>query len=260
MFRCPSCQQRIKHHDGNRFEVLGSGDIPLEPMAAPAEEPVTDPMIGRTLNRMKLVKLIGSGANSRVYLAEHSNLDRMLAVKLLSPRDADDPGLMPANTDEAMALARVDHPNVIEVCASGIYKGTSYIAMEYVDGKTLEEVIKEQGYLPTDDLVRISSGILAGLEAIHAEGLLHRDIKPQNILISNDGRVLLADLGLAMEMPTEDEGRSNVFQGTANFAAPELATGHFPSVRTDLYAVGGTLYKAATGRVPFPGATTQEKL
>jgi serine/threonine protein kinase len=217
-------------------------------------------MSGRAVGHYLLIGLIGKGGYSHVYLAEHQTLKRKMAVKLLSPRLIPTPDHTAKLATEAVALAKVEHQNIVRIYDFGTEGGIPYIAMEYVDGKSLEEVIRTSGPLPIDRAIEITADLLEGLRAIHEAALLHRDIKPSNTLISREGTAKLADFGLAREIPTESDPRSNLFVGTADYAAPELAVGRPPDVRSDLYALGGTVYKTLTGRAPFSGNTPAEKL
>ena len=263
-FRCPSCQAKIKHQPDGRFEILegpseGSPDGGPPPTdSIPLVEP--DGMRGKILGHYRLISQIGAGGYSQVYLAEHESLHRRMAVKLLPVSLESTPEQEKRMAREAAALAKVDHRNVVRVYDYGNEQGTPYIAMEYVDGRSLDDAIQASGPLAIDALIKAAGDILAGLEAIHGAEILHRDIKPSNVLIHRDGRAALADFGLARDIPTDSAPPTNLFSGTADYAAPELAVGRPPNVRTDLYAVGATLYKAATGHVPFPGDSTKEKL
>ena len=233
------------------------------PAAGATDSPVQvslDKMTGKVVGSYLLIGLIGSGATSHVYLAEHQTLRRRLAIKILSPALTSSPLKTAQLQSEAVSLAKVDNPNVVRVYDFGTSEGIPFMALEFVDGQSLDQTIKLSGILPQDQLSSLASQLLDGLKAIHDAGLLHRDIKPGNVLISKDKTAKLVDFGLAREMPQPGEGPSMQFSGTAEYAAPELAVGRPPDVRSDLYALGATLYKAATGRVPFQGSTIAEKL
>jgi serine/threonine protein kinase len=257
-------------------EISSSGPLPTQPPLAqpvptivpqslpPAQaaqpQVALDKMTGKVVGNYLLIGLIGSGATSHVYLAEHQALKRRLAVKILSPSLTSTPDKTSKLLSEAVSLAKVDHANVVRVYDFGVSDGIPFIAMEFVDGHSLDQTIKLSGILSPEQLAALTLQLLHGLKSIHDAGLLHRDIKPGNVLISKEQSAKLVDFGLARDIPASDEPRTNQFSGTAEYAAPELAVGRPPDVRSDLYALGATLYKAATGRVPFSGTTTAEKL
>lgn len=286
-FRCPSCKIKVKHFPDGRVEIrdqtpgptsnnppdVESVDdvpeisLPAAPLVYSPTTPGTSPgrfipgsLAGTIVGNYKLLGHIGSGSGGHVYLAEHLTLKRKMAVKLLAPAQAPSPERVERLSQEAVALAKVDHPNVVHVYDFWIENGNPYIAMQFVDGPSLDQAIQAGGPFPSERLVKLAHDLLLGLEVIHQAGLLHRDIKPSNVLLTKEGEARLADFGLAWEMPQVSELPSNVFSGTAEYAAPELAVGQAPDARTDLYALGGTLYKAATGRPPYSGNTVAEKL
>jgi hypothetical protein len=284
-FRCPSCKAKVKHHPDGRIEIKEAA--PVSGTAAPAGLEVEDDvpeislpamnqavsqaapappkfspesLAGTVVGSYKLIGLIGSGSGGHVYVAEHLTLLRKMAVKLLAPAVAPTPDRVSRLAQEAVALAKVDHPNVVHVYDFWIEKGNPYIAMQFVDGPSLDQAIKSGGPFPKDRLLKLAQDLLTGLDVIHQAGLLHRDIKPSNVLLTKEGEARLADFGLAWETPQVSALPTNIFSGTAEYAAPELAVGQPPDARTDLYALGGTLYKAATGKAPFSGGSVAEKL
>ncbi len=212
-----------------------------------------DKLSGRLVGNYLLIGLIGSGATSHVYLAEHQALKRRMPVKILSLFLICTPDKARKLLSESVALAKVDHPNVARVYDCNTADGITYLALEYVDGHSLDQLIKLSGILSPDRLQTLARHLLEGLNAIHSAGLLHLDIKPGNILATNDHTYKYADFGLSKGIPLFEQPVTNKFLGTPEYAAPELAVGRSPDVRSDLYALGATLYKAATGRVPFSG-------
>lgn len=270
-WRCPSCKAKIKHRGGDRFQIREAGvpfeasvdeepEESLDSSPIPVQTAAPDQRTGTLLGHYRLIGLLGSGSSGHVYLAEHETLKRKAAVKILAQSLAPSSDRAARLAQEAVALAKVDHPNVVNVYDSGTENGTPYLAMKLVDGPSLSEALKGEGTFPSDRVLRLARELLAGLDAIHQAGLLHRDIKPGNVLLTKSGEALLADFGLAWEVPPPSTTPSTTFSGTADYAAPELALGQPPDVRSDLYALGGTLYRAVTGRPPFGGRSTSEKL
>ncbi len=255
-FRCSVCRAKIKYHDDGRMELLEAGQRP----AGAAEAAGSRDQSGTSVGHYRLHRRIGSGGYSDVYLGEHETLKRKVAVKLLAPELAPTPERRAKMAQEAAALARVEHANIVRVHDFGVHGDIPYLVMEFVDGATLTERIRAEGPLGNEAFVELARDLLRGLDAIHGAGLLHRDIKPGNILISADGRAKLADFGIAMEIPEAPGPRASHFDGTPSFVAPEVAAGQTPDLRSDLYSVGATLYQAATGRLPFEGSSTKEIL
>jgi serine/threonine protein kinase len=205
-------------------------------------------------DRYQLEQLIGEGAFARTYRARDTRLARVVAVKLLRSHYAADPNFLDRFRREARSAARVDHPNVVHVYDYGGHNGAYYLVLQYVPGRDLKQVIEESVPLSPEDAIRITREILSGLAAIHAAGIIHRDIKPQNVLIGWDGVPRVTDFGIAYE-----DGQSRVTGltshgttlGTPAYMAPEQAHGEPVSAATDLYAVGVVLFEMLTGRLPF---------
>ena len=202
-------------------------------------------------DRYALDEVIGAGGAARVYRAEDRALDRVVAVKLLDDaiaRSAD-----PAGRDrfltEAKSAARFQHPNLVTVFDAGEDAGELFLVMEYVDGRTLADVIAERAPLPVDEAVSIAVQVLGGLGAVHANGTIHRDVKPANVLLDGDGRVRLADFGIAKRLDDIDAAvtAAGVLVGTPHYLAPEQATGQPLSPATDVYQVGLVLHEMLTG-------------
>jgi tRNA A-37 threonylcarbamoyl transferase component Bud32 len=202
-------------------------------------------------DRYALDELIGAGGAAKVYRAEDRALDRVVAVKLLDDaiaRSAD-----PAGRDrfltEAKSAARFQHPNLVAVFDAGEDAGELFLVMEYVDGRTLADVIAQRAPLPVDEAVSIAVQVLGGLAAVHANGTIHRDVKPANVLLDGDGRVRLADFGIAKRLDDIDAAvtAAGVLVGTPHYLAPEQATGQPLSPATDVYQVGLVLHEMLTG-------------
>jgi serine/threonine-protein kinase len=209
--------------------------------------------------RYVLEELIGEGAFARTYRARDTRLGRVVAVKLLRSHFAADPAFLERFQREAWSAARVDHPNVAHVYDYGEHEGAYFLVLQYVPGRDLKRVIEEGAPLPPADAIRITREILSGLAAIHAAGIIHRDIKPQNVLLGWDGVPRVTDFGIAYESRrTRLSGLTNHGEtlGTPAYMAPEQARGEPVSEATDLYAVGIVLFELLTGRLPFQAENT----
>jgi tRNA A-37 threonylcarbamoyl transferase component Bud32 len=207
---------------------------------------------GRTLDgRYQLRSLLGVGGMARVYLATDRVLQRQVAVKVLSPPDAQDPAVVERFRREARAAARLSHPNVVAVFDSGSDAGQHYLVMEYVAGESLAELLARQGSLAPQRAVELAIQVCAALAAAHAKGLVHRDVKPANVLLDGDGRVKVTDFGIAKATAADTLTGSGVVLGTAAYLAPEQAQGGPVDARSDLYALGCVLYELLTGAPPF---------
>jgi serine/threonine protein kinase len=202
---------------------------------------------GRVGDRYRLTEVIGTGGMGRVWLAEDELLGRRVAVKEITSPPA---GLPDARTvREARAAARLDHPNVVKIFDVVWWSGRSWIVMEYAGPRSLHAVVRDEGPLPHREAARIGLQILAALRAAHATGVLHRDVKPHNVLIGTGGRVVLTDFGLATTDDPDDAAEP--VMGSPYFMAPERL-GTTPSGPAgDLWSLGATLYAATEGRPPF---------
>jgi serine/threonine-protein kinase len=216
-----------------------------------------DPLIGTTLGPCRLDALIGRGGMGRVYKAHHLALDRPVAVKLV-----DDSGAMAGTTGEAVreqilaearSAAKLEDPRIVAIYEVGSERGIPYIVMQWVDGESLEARIKRQGRLPPSEALEIIRETATALGAAHKAGLVHRDIKPGNILIDARGGVKLTDFGIA-RLAGVAAAEGELVAGSFHFMAPEQAYGGPPDPRSDLYALGTTWYYALTGEPPFPGS------
>lgn len=213
-----------------------------------------DPLVGRVLERYRILARISSGGMGTVYLAEHTALRRRVAVKILPPELARDPEYAARFRREALAAARIEHPNVVQVYDVGEYEGRPFLVRQYVEGLTLAEILRQSGRLDFKEAARVAREVARGLAAAHARGVIHRDVKPENILVSENGEIRLFDFGIALAPAAPGEaGRSGLLVGTPHFLSPEQAEGKPGDERSDLYSLGVTLYAAATGRVPFTG-------
>ncbi len=204
-------------------------------------------------DRYELGHQLGSGGMATVYLAYDTVLDREVAVKVLSDRFAQDPAFVERFRREASAAAGLNHPNIVAVYDRGEAEGTYYIVMEYLSGPDLKKVIRAQGPLEPGIAVDNALQILSALSAAHAAGIVHRDIKPQNVMVGEDGRLRVADFGIARADADQQMTEAGSVIGTAQYLSPEQAQGEETTAASDTYAVGIVLYEMITGRVPFDG-------
>ena len=198
--------------------------------------------------RYKLLGRLGSGGMADVWCAEDTMLDRRVALKFLHERFAQDEQFVERFRREASAAAGLQHPNVVGVFDRGTYDGSHYIAMEYVEGASLNDLI-ERG-LSVPEAVELVRQVLAGARYAHAHGIVHRDLKPQNVLVDAEGRARVTDFGIARAGVSEITQTGSVL-GTAQYLSPEQAQGLPVTAASDIYSIGVLLYEALTGRVPF---------
>ena len=207
-------------------------------------------------DRYEIQNRIGRGGMADVFLARDQLLDRPVAIKVLFPEFATDPNFVERFRREAQSAANLNHPNIVSVYDWGKYSNTYFMAMEYVQGRTLADILRANGHVSSVQAAEIASEVSAALSFAHRNGVVHRDIKPANILIGSAGQVKVADFGIAraMNAPTE----SNLTQvgsvmGTATYFSPEQAQGATPDPRSDLYSLGIVLYEMVAGTPPFTG-------
>ncbi len=204
-------------------------------------------------NRYEIISKIGSGGMADVYKAKDHKLNRNVAVKVLKSEFRDDKVFVSKFRTEAQSAAGLAHGNIVNIYDVGEESGINYIVMEFVDGITLKEYIKDQGRLSAKETTSITLQISAGLEAAHNNGIIHRDVKPQNIMISTDGKVKVADFGIARASTVNTMTSSAM--GSVHYSSPEQARGGFSDERSDIYSLGITMYEMLTGHVPFNGDT-----
>lgn len=205
-------------------------------------------------NRYEIIKKIGDGGMAFVYKAKDILLNRIVAVKVLRPEFVDDDEFLGKFKREAEAVASLSHPNIVNVYDVGEDGKVHYIVMEYIDGQNLKEIIKNEGTLDEYTALDITKQIAMALSAAHKKGIIHRDIKPHNILISNEGRVVkVADFGIAKAVSNSTMTNIGSIIGSVHYFSPEQAKGKFVSNNADLYSLGIVLYEMIIGKVPFRG-------
>ena len=202
--------------------------------------------------RYRVISRLGSGGMADVYLAEDQLLGRQLAVKVLHHHFAEDQEFVERFRREASSAAGLSHPNIVAIFDRGEWNGTYYIAMEYVAGRSLKTVVREQGALDPAAAIDIVTQILRAARFAHKRGVIHRDLKPHNVILDEEGRARVTDFGIA-KAGASDMTLTGSIMGTAQYLSPEQAQGHTVSGRSDLYAVGIILYELLTGSVPFDG-------
>lgn len=205
-------------------------------------------------DRYEILEKIGTGGMSDVYRAKDHKLNRMVAMKILRQEFAENENFVSKFRTEAQAAAGLMHPNIVNVYDVGDENGVYYIVMELVDGITLKKYIEEKNRLTVREAVSITIQVAMGLEAAHRNNVIHRDIKPQNIMISREGKVKVTDFGIA-KAATSNTITSNVM-GSVHYTSPEQARGGYSDAKSDIYSLGVTLFEMLTGRVPFNGDTT----
>jgi len=205
--------------------------------------------------RYRLDRRIGQGGMAEVWVAVDEQLDRRVAVKWLKPNLATDEVVAERFRREAIAVARLNHPNIVSVHDVFEHDGRQAVVMQLVEGRSLRQVLDSQKRLGPELTIHIGASVAAGLDAAHAAGFVHRDVKPGNILVTEDGRVLLTDFGIAkgLDGVEDDLTSDNVMMGTAKYLSPEQVRGHKLDGRADLYSLALVLYECLAGRVPFLG-------
>ena len=209
---------------------------------------------GKTLNgRYKIQSLIGTGGMAAVYLAKDLILDRLVAIKVLRLDFRQNDDAMRRFRREALSATQLTHPNIVGVYDVGQSQEMNYIVMEYVEGTDLKDYVRQRGALHPIEAVRIMMQIVSAIAAAHQNRIIHRDIKPQNILIDREGNVKITDFGIAVALSDTSLTQTNTLLGSVHYLSPEQARGGMATIQTDIYALGIVLYELLTGRVPFDG-------
>jgi len=268
-----------RHLDEARAGVRWSDGDETDPGAPPSDRQLADRLVetgqlnawqakqlldGRTkfnLGPYFIIDSIGQGATGQVFKARHEKIGRIVAVKVL-PRDKSTPEAIANFTHEIRALASLDHPRLVAALDAGQDGNVYYLVTEYVPGTDLRKLVRREGPLSMSAAARIIAQVAEGLEHAHAQGIVHRDVKPGNVLVSQGGEVKLSDLGLAgpLTSTAETDPRHGKIAGTADYLSPDQIRDPWkPTPAWDIYSLGCTLYYAVTGKVPFPGGTTADK-
>src|SRR5919204_1630167 len=211
-------------------------------------------MVGeRIADRYELEELCGSGGMSSVYRARDTLLDRNVALKILHEHYTDDDEYVERFRREARAVAQLQHPNIVTVIDRGEDGGRQFIVFEYIDGENLKELVARRGRLSVRDALELALQVARGLAFAHNHGVVHRDVKPQNVLLNGDGRAKVTDFGIARSLDVEGVTITGTVLGTADYIAPEQAGGRGVDAQTDVYSLGVVLYELLAGDVPFIG-------
>ncbi len=205
--------------------------------------------------RYRIIKKIASGGMADVFLGDDSKLNRKVAIKILAANYAADKNFVARFKSEAQILARLNHPNIVQVYDWGEFDSSYFICMEYVEGDSLKETIEKKGPLPPETVIDYAIQIAGALLMAHKSNLIHRDIKPQNILVTTEGEVKVTDFGIAKSLSTDITKTLNIM-GTAHYISPEQARGEILDHRTDIYSMGIVLYEMLTADVPFRGGSS----
>lgn len=214
---------------------------------------------GKLVNdRYEILKLIGEGGMANVYLAKDTILDRKVAVKVLRGDLSGDEKFVRRFQREALAASSLSHPNIVEIYDVGEDNGNFYIVMEYIEGKTLKQLIKKRGVLSLPETIDIMMQLLDALSTAHDSYIIHRDIKPQNIMIKDSGLVKITDFGIAMALNSAQLTQTNSVMGSVHYLPPEQASGKGSTIRSDIYSLGILMFEMLTGRVPFKGESAVE--
>jgi len=203
-------------------------------------------------DRYEPVRLAARGGMAEVWVAHDAQLDRAVALKVLFPELSVDPNFVERFRREAQAAANLSHPNIVSIYDWGEAGSTYFIVMEYVEGRPLSELLREEGRLPAARAAAIASDVAAALGFAHRNGVIHRDVKPGNVLITTDDHVKVTDFGIAMAVGSQDHlTQTGAVMGTATYFSPEQARGLPVDQRSDVYSLGVVLYELVTGRPPF---------
>src|SRR3989475_8965854 len=210
--------------------------------------------------RYEIMAMLGQGAMGAVYKAKDRELDRVVAIKVIQPELANSPAILKRFKQELILARQVTHRNVVRIFDIGETDGMKFITMEYVDGGDLKTIIVERGQIPPEESVDIVRQICQALDAAHSAGVVHRDLKPQNIMIDQTGRVVVMDFGIAQSKDLPGMTMTGALMGTPEYMSPEQAKGEKTDLRADIFAVGIIFYEMLIGKVPFKSDTVVETM
>ena len=268
--RAPTENEPVKtSEDQNTLTDDAAGDVTLVDEAkAPAKARHSSAVPNRHQfrrgevfgGRYEILQMLGEGGMGAVYKARDREVDHLVALKLIRPEMADHPVILARFKQELLTARQVTHRNVIRIYDMAEAGGTKYITMEFVDGGDLRKLLLEQGKLPPEKAVEIVRQICHALEAAHGAGVIHRDLKPQNILQERSGRILVMDFGLARSLESDGMTQSGVLLGTIEYMSPEQAMGKHLDARSDLFTLGLIFYELLTGKIPYKADTAMASL
>lgn len=214
---------------------------------------------GQKINdRYEIVKSIGEGGMANVYLANDTILERKVAVKVLRGDLSADDKFIRRFEREAQSVSNLSHPNIVEVYDVGVEDGEHYIVMEFIEGKTLKQLLRKRESLTLSEVVDIMTQLTDGIAHAHESYIIHRDIKPQNIMIEDDGLIKITDFGIAMSLNATQLTQTNSVMGSVHYLPPEQASGKSATIKSDIYSLGILMYELLTGNVPFKGDNAVE--
>jgi len=211
-------------------------------------------LVGKSLGQYQILQFLGTGAMAEIYLAYQPSVKREVAVKVLVSMWRDDPSFVKRFEQEVEIIAHLQHPFIVPVYDFGEQGDLLYIVMAYLRGGTLAKIIHEsQGGLPVQKVIQLVKLISSGLDYAHSKGILHRDLKPNNILLDEFGNPYIADFGIAKNLEGKDDATNTIMTGTAAYMAPETAQTGRSTKKGDIYALGIILFEMLTGKVPYMG-------
>lgn len=214
---------------------------------------------GQKINdRYEIIKSIGEGGMANVYLAQDTILDRKVAIKVLRGDLANDEKFIRRFQREALSASSLSHPNIVEMYDVGEDNGSHYIVMEYIEGKTVKQLLKKRGNLTVSEAVDIMLQLTDGISHAHDSYIIHRDLKPQNIMIQEDGQIKITDFGIAMALNSTQLTQTNSVMGSVHYLPPEQASGKGSTIKCDIYSMGILFYELLTGVLPFKGDNAVE--
>ncbi|MDO4480344.1 MAG: Stk1 family PASTA domain-containing Ser/Thr kinase [Erysipelotrichaceae bacterium] len=215
-------------------------------------------MIKTISNRYEILSLIGQGGMADVYMAKDTILNRVVAIKILREKLSEYAMTLVRFQREASAASRISHPNVVDIYDVGEYNGMHYIVMEYIKGHTLKQLIAKRGALSQQEALYIMKQLTSAVLCAHQANIIHRDIKPQNVILKDDGTVKITDFGIAIASNSVQLTSNNTVMGSAHYLAPETAQGKEPNPQVDIYSLGIVFFELLSGSVPFRGSTPTE--
>ena len=214
---------------------------------------------GQKINdRYEVIRSIGEGGMANVYLGYDTILDRNVAIKVLRGDLSNDEKFVRRFQREALSASSLAHPNIVEMYDVGEDDGVYYIVMEFVDGKTLKQLLKKRGTLTLSEAIDIMSQLTDGMAHAHDSYIIHRDLKPQNIMIKDDGQIKITDFGIAMALNSTQLTQTNSVMGSVHYLPPEQASGKGCTIKSDIYSMGIIFYELLTGSLPFRGDNAVE--